>query len=119
MEKDKLCKFSRPWFLKIKGEWERNLKDVPEFDISKLKTYLTESCNKTFDKEGMRAYKSLKAFKYFEEGYVQKISSLVSENNYLIRADVMASMTQKVYKPYMCLSSSGVVKGGSCDCVAG
>ncbi|KAJ8300540.1 hypothetical protein KUTeg_022059 [Tegillarca granosa] len=58
--------FSRQWFLNIDiTAWRRSLEGVPDFDIGQLKLYLTDSRNKTFDKEGMRAYKALKAFKYF------------------------------------------------------
>lgn len=116
---EKTDRFTREWFLHQKGDWVRNLSNIPEFDIGKLKYYLTENRNKTFDKEGMRAYKSLKAYKFFEEGYVQKISSLQIDNSFLVRAEVMASMGQRVYTPYVCLNLQGDVRGGSCDCVAG
>lgn len=78
---EKTDRFTREWFLHHKGDWVRNLSNIPEFDIGKLKYYLTENRNKTFDKEGMRAYKSLKAYEFFEEGYVQKISSLQIDNS--------------------------------------
>ena len=118
---EKIDRFTREWFLDhtCKGDWVRNLSNVPEFDKGRLKHYLTDSRNKTFDKEGMRAYKSLKAYKFFEEGYVQKIMSLTTENFFLVRADVMASMAQRIYRPFVCLSLHGDVQGGSCDCVAG
>lgn len=114
-------KFSRTWFQSTveKGEWEKHLKDLPEFDISKLKRYLTESRNKTFDKEGMRAYKSLKAYKYFEEGYVQRISSAQKHDVYFVKAEVMASMARRIYTSCIYMSKEGDVHGGSCDCLAG
>lgn len=105
---EKTDRFTREWFLHQKGDRVRNLSNIPEFDIGKFKYYLTENRNKTFDKEGMRAYKSLKAYKFFEEGYVQKISSLQIDNSFLVRAEVMASMAQRVYKPYVCPSLQGV-----------
>ncbi|KAJ8313234.1 hypothetical protein KUTeg_009216 [Tegillarca granosa] len=80
---------------------------------------MTNNWNKTFDKEGMRAYKSLKAFKYFDSGYVQKISSVNVDDFFVIQAEILASMTAKHYKVFVCLSSKGDVQGGSCDCVAG
>lgn len=61
---EKIDRFTREWFLHQKG----NLSNIPEFDIGKLKYYLTESRNKTFDKEGIRAYKSLKAYQFFLGG---------------------------------------------------
>ena len=114
-------KFSRTWFQSTveKGEWEKHLKDLPEFDISKLKRYLTESRNKTFGKEGIRAYKSLKAYKYFEEGYVQRIRSAQKHDVYFVKVEVMTSMARRIYTSCMYMSKEGDVHGGSCDCVAG
>ena len=78
-----------------------------------------ESRNKTFDKEGMRAYKYLKAYTYFEEGHAQRISSAQKHDVYFVKAEVMASMASRIYTSYMCMSKEGDVHGGSCDCVAG
>ena len=38
---------------------------------------------------------------------------------YIVHADVMASMAQKVYRTYVCLDMDGVVAGGACTCVGG
>ena len=38
-----------------------------------LFTYLIESKDNTFDQGSMRAFKSLKAFKYFADGYVHNV----------------------------------------------
>ena len=67
---EKIDRFTLKWFLHhtYKGDWLRNLSNVPEFDIEKLKYYLTDSRNKTFDKEAMRPYKSLKAGKFYWGG---------------------------------------------------
>lgn len=67
---EKIDRFTLKWFLHhtCKGDWLRNLSNVPEFDIGKLKYYLTDSRNKTFDKEAMRPYKSLKAGKFYWGG---------------------------------------------------
>lgn len=119
MDKSEKEKYTKEWFLSSVSRWEQNLSDVPDFDIGKLKFYLTHSRNKTFDKEGMRAYKSLKAYKYFEEGYVQKISRGSIDSDYLIRAEVLASMAQRSYQSFVCLDPNGNVKGGICECVAG
>jgi hypothetical protein len=51
---------------------------------------------KTFGKEGIRAYKSLKAYKYFEEGYVQRIRSAQKHDVYFVKAEVMTSMARRI-----------------------
>ncbi|KAJ8311642.1 hypothetical protein KUTeg_010997 [Tegillarca granosa] len=87
---------------------------------------MMESRDKTFDKDSVRAFKSLKAYKYFQAGYVQKIStctakdvSVSDDDLFLAKAEVLPSMERKVYKVNVCLSSCGDVLGGSCMCVAG
>ncbi|CAG2190881.1 unnamed protein product [Mytilus edulis] len=119
-------RFSRTWFESLQCTWEKNLNDIPDFDHAKLKVYLCESTSKTFDKESLRAYKSLKAYKFFEEGYVQKLlkTRLQSDGSeteyYIVKADVMASMAQRIYKTYVCFRmNDGGISGGACSCVAG
>lgn len=119
-------RFSRTWFESLQCTWEKNLNDIPDFDHAKLKVYLCESTSKTFDKESLRAYKSLKAYKFFEEGYVQKLlkTRLQSDGSeteyYIVKADVMASMAQRIYKTYVCFRmNDGGISSGSCSCVAG
>jgi len=116
-------RFSLTWFDSSQCVWEKTLQDIPDFDHGKLKTYLCDSTSKTYDKESLRAYKSLKAYKFFEEGYVQKINKAKTLRDgkqvYIVKADVMASMAQKVYRTYVCLDMDGVVAGGACTCVAG
>ncbi|KAJ8310054.1 LOW QUALITY PROTEIN: hypothetical protein KUTeg_011919 [Tegillarca granosa] len=82
--------------------------------------------DKTFDKDSVRAFKSLKAFKYFQAGYVQKIfTCLVSDLSvsddklFVCKSEVLASMERKVYKVFVNLSQCGEVLGGSCKCVSG
>lgn len=115
-------KFSKEWFSRSEIKWAKNLCNVPDFTIEKLKNYLVESRDKTFDKDTTRAYKSLKAYKYFAEGYVQKIGHSVvdGEDAYYIKAEVMASMTHRAYPTFVCLDRrTGDPIGASCACVAG
>ena len=97
--------FVKSVFTNPNNRWENGLKNVPAFDISKLKKYLVESRDKSFDKESVRAYKSLKAFKYFEEGFVQRLSHIEKtvENTslYLISSRVLASYQGKSYQIYV------------------
>ncbi|KAJ8300732.1 hypothetical protein KUTeg_022251 [Tegillarca granosa] len=117
------------WFQQkdLSGHWSRSIRAIPEkFSLESIRQYLMESRDKTFDKDSVRAFKSLKAYKYFQAGYVQKIStctakdvSVSDDDLFLAKAEVLPSMERKVYKVNVCLSSCGDVLGGSCMCVAG
>ncbi|XP_052282066.1 uncharacterized protein LOC127879327 [Dreissena polymorpha] len=105
-------------------EWTDNLNGVPDFDIEKLKHYLIQSREKSFYKGSVRAYKSLKAFKYFEEGFVQRLrhaeTFVANTKVYTIHAKVLASYQGKAYQTYVALEKeTGIPIGGSCACVAG
>lgn len=86
-------------------------------------TYLTESKSKTFDSESMKTFKSLKAYKYFADGFVRGTSLhyFGPEKKVLyIRAHVSASMKAAVCPVYVSMDQqSGEVFGGKCTCVAG
>ncbi|KAJ8320360.1 hypothetical protein KUTeg_001947 [Tegillarca granosa] len=111
----------------MSAEWTNSLTSAPKkFDYMKLRGYLIESRNKTFDKESMRAFKSLKGFKYFDSGYVQRMKTTnvkdmdLSPNPlFVCKAQVMASMARHINNVYVCLHKEGNVLGGSCECVAG
>ncbi|KAJ8318643.1 hypothetical protein KUTeg_003734 [Tegillarca granosa] len=121
--------FDAQWFRHktMSAEWTNSLTSVPKkFDYMKLRGYLIDSRNKTFDKESMRAFKSLKGFKYFDSGYVQRMKTTnvkdidLSPNPlFVCKAQVMASMARHINNVYVCLHKEGDVLGGSCGCVAG
>ncbi|KAJ8306622.1 hypothetical protein KUTeg_017167 [Tegillarca granosa] len=121
--------FDAQWFRHktMSAEWTNSLTSVPKkFDYMKLRGYLIDSRNKTFDKESMRAFKSLKGFKYFDSGYVQRMKTTnvkdidLSPNPlFVCKAQVMASMARHINNVYVCLHKEGDVLGGSCECVAG
>ena len=100
--------------------WSKDTSSLPDFTFMNLYTYLTESRDKTFDADSMKAFKSLKAYKYFADGFVQN-ASMLSDNSVLyIRAQVTASLTSKVYPVWVGMDqNSGEVYGGKCTCVAG
>ncbi|XP_045186454.2 uncharacterized protein LOC123544443 [Mercenaria mercenaria] len=122
---DKSAKrFSIQWFIDSTSNWTRNLCNVPDIDIGKLKYYLIDSRQKTFDKDSVRAYKSLKAYKYFEEGFFQKLEHKIVEDEgqdlYLIHVEVFASYQGQVYQTYAAIDKQTVYPvGGACACVAG
>ena len=71
----------------------------------------------------MKAFKSLKAYKYFAANYVQDTSLYYfgPEKKVLyIRAHVSASVKADTYPVYVTMDQqTGEVFGGKCTCVAG
>lgn len=55
------------------ASWTKNLSLLKDFTFMDLFTYLVESKDKTFDHSSMRAYKSLKGYQYYSDGYVQNV----------------------------------------------
>ena len=50
--------------------WNKDLSCLRNFSFRQLYEYLVNSKDKTFDKKSMKAYKSLKAYKYFKNSFV-------------------------------------------------
>ena len=70
--------FTAPWFRQktATGSWSSSLRNIPkDFNNETIQSYLIESKQKTFDKESVRAFKSLKAYKVFKAGNVQKMKT--------------------------------------------
>ena len=117
------------WFknLSLANSWTRSLGEIPKsFNYACLRTYLVDSRDKTFDEDSLRAFKSLKAYKFYEDGYVQKIQSAMVKDEsistdmiFVSKSQVMASMEKKVYDVYVAIKADGNVIGGCCNCVAG
>lgn len=87
-----------------------------------LFTYL-ESKDNTFDQGSMRAFKSLKAFKYFADGYVQNVwAAEVDQEGDLLVIWCFCFSSLKfgtTYPVFVCLNRSGDVYSVECKCVAG
>ena len=105
------------------GDWKRDLSLLADFTFMDLFTYLIESKDNTFDQGSMRAFKSLKAFKYFADGYVQNVwaTKVDQESNLLvIRCYCFSSLKSgTTYPVFVCLSCNGDVYSAECKCVAG
>ena len=88
-----------------------------------LFTYLVESKDNTFDHGSMRAFKSLKAFRYFADGYVQNVwAAEVNRGSDFADHKVLLLLIFEVwytYPVFVCLSRSGDVYSAECKCVAG
>jgi len=81
------------------------------------------SKEKTFDEEGMKAYKSLKAYKYFADSYIRNVwagEPLEQDDAVVVRCHCFSSLkAKKVCVVHLVVKKSGDVLSASCTCVAG
>ena len=68
----------------------------------------------------MKALKSMKAVKYFKEGYVQGLKTCVCEQYCFISSQTKASMKQILYQVEICLEKATAdILAAQCSCPAG
>ena len=70
----------------------------------------------------MENYKSLEAYKFFQDGWVQTVMHMKIEGDiFLMRSDVQPSYhtTSEPHKPWVVVKSNGNVLAGHCNCMAG
>ena len=103
------------------GEWKKDLSPLSNFTFMDLFTYLVESRDKTFDHGSMKAFKSLKAYRYFADGYIQHAwATEVCRDLVIVRCYCFSSLkSAKTYPVFVCLSRNGDVYSAECKCVAG
>ena len=53
------------------GAWSKDLRLLVDFTF--MDTYLVESKDKSFDKESLKSFKSLKGYRHFSDGFVQNV----------------------------------------------
>ena len=62
-----------PEFLQVK-EWNKKLKNIlKDFKFMNLLIYLVYGRDKSFDMQSLKAFKSLKAYKFFCDGFVKNV----------------------------------------------
>ena len=68
--------------------WTKDISGLKSFTLRQLVEYLIDSRDKTLDNESMKAFKSLKAYKYFHDGLVKNIwaHSQLDESEIILRA---------------------------------
>ena len=109
--------------------WIKTLNGVlNDFTFMNLLVYLVYCRDKTFDMDSLRAFKSLKAYKYFHDGYVKNV--------WLYQCPVLPQSALKVlyfrafvYHSFTCdealevfvsiNSETGDVYSAQCSCVSG
>ena len=109
--------------------WSKKLVGVlREFSFMNLLIYLVYGWDKTFDMESMKAFRSLKAYKYFFDGFVRNVWVYECPNTndlnlrvLYFRAYVHHSLTcDTPLEVYVSINAdNGDVYSGKCSCVAG
>ena len=111
----------QPFLLEKILSWDKSLSCLEDFNLVHLYNYLINSRDKTFDKESMKAFKSLKAYKYFSDGLVKNVWVHQNEDaSIVIRGHCFSSLKAKAtYVVYVILKKAGDVVSAKCKCVAG
>ena len=116
-----------PAFSSVK-EWSKKLKGVlKDFTFMNLLIYLVYGRDKSFDMQSLKAFKSLKAYKFFYDGFVKNVwvhEFPISEAGLRMlyfHAYVHHSLTCDVpLETYVALNgNSGDVYSAQCTCVSG
>ena len=118
-EKDYTYKASREQCIHL--PWSSDLRGTPSFSFIQLYEYLVIRTSKY--KHIMlksTSYKKLKAFQFFQEGFIRKIDVAKDIDFTYFDVRVKASMKTKLYKVMVKLSNkSGDVCSAACSCPAG
>lgn len=106
------------------NNWTRDLSKLPPISYKEIIDYLVYGSCKFFQREDMKCFKQLKAFKFFKDGHVQKIElSVISERSSycFVKAIVLPSMRQdRVYSTWISLvKETAKVFSADCNCTAG
>ena len=101
--------------------WSSDLRGTPSFSFIQLYEYLVIRTSKyKHILLKSTAYKKLKAFQFFQEGFIRKIDVAKDDDFTFFDVRVKASMKAKLYKVIVKLSNkSGDVCSAACSCPAG
>ena len=106
------------------NNWTNDLSKLPQISYKEIIDYLVYGSCKFFQREDMKCFKQLKAFKFFKDGHVQKIElSLISEESSycFVKAAVLPSMRQdRLYRTWISVvKETAKVFSADCNCTAG
>ena len=101
--------------------WTCGLSGIPNLKYCQVYDYLVASNAITSDGAEMGAMKSLKAVKYFKEGYVQGLKINLQHSQYAyLQSHTQASMKRILYKVEVCISKcTADILAAYCQCPAG
>ena len=103
-------------------QWTKDVSPIRGYWFMKLYQYLNNSTESAFDKESMRDFKSLKAYKYFADGLVRNVWAhhLEDRVHVVVRGYCLSSLKAKTtYTVYVVIKTTGDVVGGACNSVPG
>ena len=112
----------------IISEWGKKLDSLKDFTFMNLLVYLVYGRDKSFDMESLKAFKSLKAYKFFHDGFVRNVWVHQFQNtNHLnlkvlcFRGFVHHSLScEAPLQVYVALNGdTGDVYSAQCSCVSG
>ena len=109
---------------KTLNNWTKDLSKLPQISYNEIIDYLVYGSCKFFQREDMKCFKQLKAFKFFKDRHMQKIElSLVSEKSSycFVKAAVLPSMRQDcIYRTWISVvKETAKVFSADCNCTAG
>ena len=109
---------------KTLNNWTNDLSKLPQISYNEIIDYLVYGSCKFFQREDMKCFKQLKAFKFFKDRHVQNIElSLISEKSSycFVKAAVLPSMRQdRVYRTWISVvKETAKVFSADCNCTAG
>ena len=118
-----------PPFSSVTEHWSKRLDStLKDFTFMNLLVYLVYSQDKTFDMHSLKAFKSLKAYKFFYDGFVRNVwvCECPNVNNIALRvlyfcAFVYHSLTcDSPLEVFVALNGdTGDVYSAQCSCVSG
>ena len=101
--------------------WSKTLKGLSDFTFMDLYTYLVSSCNKTFNRENLKAFRSLKTCKYFADDLVRYVHTghIPANDLIAIKAHCLSSLwASTTHFTFLAMKRYGTVVAPQCSCVA-
>ena len=93
--------------------WTKGASFISKFTFMDLYEYLIHSTEKEFNRESMKTFKSLKAYKYFEDPLVRNVWVHNEETKAVIRCHCFSSSKSKsTYTSHVTKMTTGKVGGG-------
>ena len=114
------CSLQDPYAIK-ETQWSEDMSKWPDMQFGNIYTYLinTEGC---YTKEKLKAFRSLEAYNYFYNGYVQTVYFYLSGRFGILKAKVNPSQkaAENYHEPWIIICmESGSVMTAHCTCMAG
>ena len=103
-----------------KCEWTADMTNWPEVTCPDIVNYLFFS-QSVYTLEELKSYKSLQAYNYFVNGFVQDIGhkSMNGKSVFLGKVKHSQRMSDPSLRPWLIIENDGTVSAGHCTCMAG